>query len=235
MARPTDPAKLAAYLARQARNSANYRARQAAALRGTQVPAHAVQQRPAHYRPPRVQGVVERAQAAVHQQRLTRAGVIESLPDIRNPKVRLRAKEITDRGLPERKTRRGQQTQAERFRQRERADRLQAIGKGRKAQLITELYDGPQSERLQENMMPEQRHQFQRLMERITRGSQQSIAILFEYAGGASDYAAALDRILGSPESRDVDEGLSILETLADRAAQAAVEYAPSKIGRLTV
>jgi hypothetical protein len=243
VARPADQEKSAAYLARQARNSANYRARVKAAKLGVPVPEHARQQQPAHYRPPRVSGDIERAIEAREQRRQTRAQIIESLPDVRNERVRLRAKEITERGLPERKSSKGRARQAEAIRENARADLLQSLGKSRKGQLLTALYDGPASERLQENMTAEQRHQFQRLSERIAKGSHQSIAILFEYAGGAGDYASALDKILGSPESRDVDEGLGQLQALAERADVAAKLYAPSainpntgrKIGRLTV
>ena len=48
-------------------------------------------------------------------------------------------------------------------------------------------------------------------------------------------YTEALDRILASPQSRDVEEGLDIMEQLAELAASAARVYAPSRIGRLTI
>ena len=84
-------------------------------------------------------------------------------------------------------------------------------------------------------MNADQRRDFQRYSEQIASGSQQSIAILFEYAGGQGDYSSAIERIKASPQSRDVEEGLAILARLAQMAARAAVEYAPSRIGRLTV
>lgn len=231
MARPTDPAKLAAYLARQARNSANYRARQKAAAQGIHIPTA----RPAQYRPPRVNGIVESAQASAQRQRLSRAAIISSLPDVRNPQVRLRAGEQTERMAPERKTRAGQQRQAQRIRDRAAAERLQAIGRSRRNQLVNELLYGAQSDRLQDAMTKEQQREFQRYSEVIASGSQQSIAILFEYAGGQNQYSGALERILASPESRDVEEGLGMLQSLAEQAQRAAVMYSPSAIGRLTV
>lgn len=234
MARPTDPQKLAAYLARQARNSANYRARQKAARTGAPIPVEAQRKREPNYRPPRVSGIVESAQASARRQREARAAVIASLPDIRNPRVTLRPGEVTERAAPERKTRKGQQTQASRIRGRAAAERLQNIGRARRNQLLSELELDPTG-RLADNMTPEQRREFQAYSEQIARGSRQSIAILFEYAGGQSVYSSAIERILASPESRDVDEGLAMLASLAEQAQRAAVVYSPSAIGRLTV
>lgn len=235
MARPTDPAKLAAYLERQARNSANYRARQKAAQLGTQPPPAARLQRPAQYRPPRVTGIVERAQAAAEQQRQRRAEVISNLPDVRNMAVRLRVGEKTERFAPERKTRAGKQRQAQAIRERAAAEKLQGVGRSRRYQLRTELQHGAQSDRLQENMNAEQRSRFQRLSETIASGSNQAVGLLFNYAGGQQEYSMALERILASPESRDVEEGLAMLETLAARAKRAATIYSPSTIGHITV
>lgn len=233
MARPTDPIKLAAYLERQARNSANYRARLKAARTGTAVPAQAVRQRAANYRPPAVSGAVERAQAVATRQRAERDEFIARLPDIRNPRVTLRPVERTQRGLPERKTPAGRKRQAEAIREKMAAGRLQAVGRARKAQLVSELRDGMQNDRLQSAMDSEQQARFQRLSERIARGSQQSVALLFDYAGGQGQYSSAIERIVASPESRDVEEGLSILEALADQAELAASVYSPTSIGRL--
>jgi hypothetical protein len=181
------------------------------------------------------QAIVERAQAAAARQRQARAEAINSLPDIRNPIVKLRAGEQTGRGLPERKTAAGQKRQAQAFRERIAAEKLQAVGRSRKAQLVTELEWGAQSDRLQDAMSPDQQRDFQRYSEQIASGSQQSVAILFNHAGGQGQYSAALERILASPESRDVEEGLAMLAALAQQAAQAAIVYAPSRIGRLTI
>lgn len=114
------------------------------------------------------------------------------------------------------------------------AKRLTTIGRARKEQLRNELETNPTG-RLEENMTPEQRKEFQRYSEIIAKGSQQSVAILFEYANGQELYSAALERILASPTSRDVEEGLSILSRLAELAQEAAVLYSPANIGRVTV
>jgi hypothetical protein len=182
------------------------------------------------------QAIVERAQAAAARQREARAAIISSLPDINNmrPDVRLRPGEQTGRGLPERKTPAGQRRQAQAFRQRIAAEKLQNVGRARKFQLVTELERDPTG-RLYDNMTPDQRRDFQRYSEAIAQGSQQSIAILFEFAGGQGMYSSALEKILASPDSRDVDEGIARLAQLAGLASKAAVEYAPSRIGRLTV
>lgn len=225
MVRPTDPAKLAALRARQAAASAAYRARQrtAANLPITRGPS-------AHGG-----GSVVSAQQYAESLRVRRAELLRQLPLVQNPKANIRPKERTARMAPKRKTKAGQQRQAKAIRDRANAERLQPLGKSRKAQLVTELYDGAQSERLQEAMTGEQRRRFQRLSEIIASGSAQSVAILFEHTGGQSLYTGALDRILASPESRDVEEGLDMLETLAEYAVDAARLYAPSRIGRITV
>lgn len=220
MARPTDPAKLAALRARQARNSAAYRARKAAAKVG-------------RVAPPDI-NIVQRAQREAQSLRERRAAVISSLPDIRNPRVTLRPPEQTPRAATVRKTRLGQQTQASRIRERANSERLQAIGRARQAQLRSELEHDPTG-RLRENMTSDQRRRFLELSDQIASGSRQSLAILFDYAGGQGLYSSALERILASPESRDVEEGLAILEQLAGDARKAAIEYAPSRIGRLNV
>jgi len=220
MAKPTDPDALAALRARQRRNSAAYRARKKAAQAGRAAPPDA--------------GIVERALRQARELRERRAAVISSLPDVRNPRVRLRPGEVTERAAEIRTTRRGQMTQAQRIRDRANAERLQAIGRSRRDQLVSEL-ERDSTGRLYDAMTREQRADFQRYSEEIARGSQQSIAILFEYAGGQSVYSSALERILASPESRDVEEGLAMLAYLAEQARSAAVMYSPSRIGRLSV
>lgn len=240
MAIPTNPAKAAAYRARQAKNAANYRARVKAERTGVPIPQHAVRQQPAHYRPVTVSGRVENAVAHAERLRNTRDQVISQLPDIRSPGTNLRIKERTERARPERKTAAGRKRQAEAIRMRVNAERLQPLGAARKAQLVNELQSGDQSDRLQDNMSRSQQKRFQELSEAIALGSPgspasaQSVAILFEHAGGQNLYTAALDRILASPEGRDVDEGLDLLATLAGYAKLAHRAYAPSKIRTLS-
>lgn len=181
------------------------------------------------------QKIVERAQAAAARQREARAALIASLPNVNNPDAPLRPPEQTGRGLPERKTAAGQKRQAQAFRERVAAEKLQAVGRARKEQLVTELTHGVNADVYARNMDREQQQRFQRHSERIAAGSQQSLAILFEFADGQGRYSAALERILASPTSRDVEEGLAMLENLADIASRAAVMYAPSRIGRQNI
>jgi hypothetical protein len=251
LAIPTDPAKAAAYRARQAKNAANYRARVKAERTGVPIPQRAVRQQPAHYRPVTKIDIEtgekrNRVQLAVaHAERLrnSRDQVIARLPDVRSPGTNLRIKERTDRSQPERKTEAGRKRQTEAIRTRINAERLQPLGAARKEQLVNELKNGPQSDRLygpNANMNRAQQKRFQELSEIIANGttgapaSAQSVAILFEHAGGQNLYTAALDRILASPEGRDVEEGLDLLSTLAGYAKLAHRAYAPSRIGTLT-
>lgn len=235
MALPTDPIKLAAYRARQAKNAANYRARQRATKAGLPVPPEIALQRAPNYRPPTVRGIVENAQASAMRQRMARAEVIGSLPDVRNPRVRLRPGEVTERMAPDRKTRAGRQRQATAIRERAAAERIQQVGRARRSQLREELVYGAQSDRLQDAMSRDQQREFQEYSARIASASQQALGILFLYAGGQNQYSAALERILASPESRDVEEGLGMLSVLADQADRADSMYSPRVIGRLTV
>lgn len=233
-ASPTAEAKATERRARNAIAAANRRMRLSsdATVRAAAPALRA----PVRYRPPRTSGIVEHAQAVAAAQRERRESFIASLPDVRNPLVNLRVGERESRALPERKTRKGRQRQAEAIRENAAAKRLQAVGRARQQQLRTELRDGPQFDRLADTMTPRQQRQFQRLSEIIASGSQQSTAILFDYAGGQGDYSAALERILASPESRDVEEGLAMLEALADRAKAADRLYSPKALGyRITI
>lgn len=206
-------------------NKAAQRARDAAGVKAT---------RPG---PPRVQGPPpQRAQDVARIQRERRAATISELADVRNPLVKLRVGEQTERFAPPKKTRAAQLRQAAAIREQAAAQKLQTVGRNRQAQLRNELGFGPNAERLQEAMSPEQRRRFQLLSDTIAKGSQQSTAILFNYAGGQSAYSSALERILASPESRDVEEGLAILAQLAETAGRADAMYSPKALGkRLTV
>lgn len=235
MADITEAAKIADRRARNAIAARNYRARIKAERLGVPVPAHAVRQQPARYRPPRVHGAVERAQASARQQRERRERLLSQLPDVRNPRVKLRPQEKTERGLPERKTRAGRIRQAEAIRERAAAERIQTVGRERQKQLRGELDYGAQSDRLQETLSKRQQREFKKYSNIIASGSYQATAILFDHAGGQQEYSAAIERLLASPESRDVEEGLSMLAALAERAQSAATMYAPRAIGRIEV
>lgn len=208
--------------ARQRANSAAYRARQKAAAQ-TKKPRGAQ---------PHGGGVVRAAQEYAETLRQTRAEILAQLPDVRNPAANIRPMERTGRAEgPPVKTKAAQVARAKAIRDRANAERLQGIGRARKNSLAVELTDGPISEQLQE-MNPDQRRRFRDLTERITRGSAQAVAILFEHAGGQKLYSAAIERILYKASR---EEGFDMLETLAEYAEDAARLYAPSRIGRLNV
>ncbi len=214
--------------ARQRANSAAYRARQKAAattkkLRGAT---------------PHGGGVVQKAQADARAIREERERILRQLPhamsiDAENPPERAaRIRPIIDTGRaegPTVKTKRAQQNRAAAIRERVNAERLQGVGKRRKADLIIELTDGPISEELQE-MSKGDRIRFQELVERIASGSNQSTAILFEHAGGQKLYSAAIERIRYKPHRRD---GFELLEQLANYAETAAEIYSPAAMKRL--
>lgn len=218
MNRPTDPAKLAALRERQKRNSANYRARKKAEAARRVAPADS--------------GIVTRATNYAEGLRQKRAALLSTLPDVRNPRAKLRPGEVTEREPAARTTRKGQATQAARIRDQANAQRLRVQGRARQNQLRSELELDPTG-RLHDTLTAEQRREFQQLSEKIASGSQQSTGILFEHAGGSGLYNGALERILASPESRDVEEGLAMLARLADMAADAKRLYSTSAIGRI--
>lgn len=172
--------------------------------------------------------------------RAARAEILRQLPDVRSldakhPErrtARIRPVIETERAEgPPVKTKAAQQRRAAAIRERANSERLQGIGRARKAALRVELTDGPVSEQLQE-MNPEHRRRFRELTDRISRGSAQAVAILFEHAGGQKLYSAAIERIL---YKRDRESGFDLLEALAENADAAAKLYAPSRIGRLNV
>jgi len=235
----------AAQLAAAARR---YRARQKAIREGRPIPVEAQRKRSATYHPPRVskatqrardvaraERAVARAAAIAERGRLSRAEAIRSLPSVNNRKAKIHVPPEPDRALAERKSAAGKTRQAEALRENAAAQKLQTIGKARKAQLRTELYDGPQTERLLTALDENQRARFQRASETIARASNQTVAILFKYEGGQGDYSAVFDKILASPESQDAEEGVRQLEKLAKLSIKAEKLYSPRAIGRLNI
>lgn len=215
--------------------SARYRARRRAEIAGLEVPASVARKRAPTYRPPTVSGAVARAAATAATARSNRAATIESLPSVRNPEVTIYVPREPTRTPATRKTKAGQARQAAAIRERAAAEKLQVIGKARAFQLRYELYGGQNAERLQDAMGAGDQARFQQASRAIASIPHQALALLFEYEGGQGDYSSAIERILSSPESRDVEEGLNKLEALAELARQAARLYSPRAIGRLTI
>lgn len=170
---------------------------------------------------------VDRSVRYAQLKRDRRAEVIESLPDVRNPASNLRAKGERDI----RKAPRGysQKRQAEAIREQAQAKEIQALGRRAKAT----VRGNAERPDLRGVMDREQRRRFDDAMRRIQAGSQQSLGILFSYAGGEEDFDLAIERV--KYPRGDPDEGFDMLDALADRAEDAARLYAPSVIGRLNV
>jgi len=214
--------------ARQRVNSAAYRARQKAAA-ATKV-KHGAQ--------PHGGGVVAKAAADAQAMRVERDRILRLLPHAMSAADRSvpvekvpHLRPVIDLGRddgPTVKTKRAQANRAAAIRQNANAERLQGIGRQRKAALKIELTDGPISEELQE-MSASDRARFRQLTDRIAAGSAQSIGILFKHAGGQSLYSAAIEKIRYKP-SRDA--GFGILEALADYAERAAELYSPAALKR---
>lgn len=222
MARPTDPAALAALRARQAAASRAYRARQKVA-RAASTP----------YANRHGGGIVQAAREQAEQLRRTRATLLSQLPDVRNPRANIRPNMETGRAEgPERKTKKGQLSRAADIRANSNATRVELIGKRRKADLRTELTTGPIAGKLRDELSPYDLMRLSDLLARIARGSAQSIGILFDHVGGQKLYSAAIERLLYAASR---EEGFDILETLTEYAESAAREYAPSRIGRLRI
>jgi len=182
-----------------------------------------------------VSGAVARAAATAAASRSQRAATIEGLPSVRNPEVTIYVPREPTRTPAARKTKAGQARQAEAIRERAAAEKLQTIGRARAFQLRYEMLGGQNAERLQDAMSPGDQSRFMRASRKIASIPHQALALLFEYEGGQGDYSSAIERILSSPESRDVEEGLNKLEVLAELAERAASLYSPRAVGRLTV
>lgn len=184
---------------------------------------------------------VARAAAQAAASRELHNATVESLPSVRNPEVEVHVPRDAAKGrrssaeLAIRKTPTGRARQAQAIREAAAAQKLEAIGKARKFQIQYELFGGQAADRLQDAMTSSQMARFQQASRRISGISAQALAILFKYEGGQEDYSSALERILSSPESRDVEEGIDKLENLAELAERAGKLYAPARIGRLRI
>lgn len=228
MAAPRKPLN-AQQRAAHAQAQARYRSRQKSLEAGTPITSGAMHRRQA--------AIVTRAVNRVAASRTARLRLIESLPNVRTPnepEETLYVPPERRRGEPYKASRAGQQRQAAALLEGEAAHKLQAVGASRQQQLRDELRHGPNAARLQEVMDSEQQSRFQYLSEKMARNSRQSLAILFNYAGGAGDYSSILHNYLLASQP-DIEEGLNRLEALTELASRAAVLYSPKRIGTLRV
>lgn len=166
--------------------------------------------------------------------REARLAAVSALPSVRNPEVNIEVGRQMPR-LPARFTRSGPQRQLQAIREQAQSQKLEEVGRGRRAQLRSELDDSTQAEQYKKYMSPEQMRRFRQLSEKIASIPLQALGILFDYEDGSNSYNAVIDRLTGSPQSVDVEEGLANLETLAETAELAGKMYSPKAIGRLGV
>lgn len=222
---------------RRAQNAAaakRYRDRKRAERQGSAIPEGSGLRAAPVYRPT-TPGTVGRASSYAETLRQRRAEIIGGLESVRNPEVTIYLPRTPGRALARRTTQAGQRRQADAIRERADAQRIQNVGRRRREQLRDELDHGPLSERLQEALNGSDQRRFREASRRIAAIPLQALALLFDFEGGQGDYSSAIERLVASPGSRDVDEGLAKLEGLADLAERAGRLYAPSRIGRLSV
>lgn len=170
---------------------------------------------------------VERAARFAQQTRDKRAEVVESLPNVRNPTMNLRARGERDFRAAPRGYSQARQSQA--IREQIQASKVQAVGR----RVKSSIRGNAERPDLRNVMDREQRRRFDEAMRRLQEGTQQSLGLLFAYAGGQEDFDLALERI--KYPRGDPDEGFDMLERLADLAELAADAYSPKAIGRITV
>lgn len=160
---------------------------------------------------------------------------LESLPSVIAPGSFIDVGDKKEKGGVAGTTKFGAKRQAEALRESARNQKLEAVGSGRRKQLLAEL-DGTAHSKMYDALNASQRARFAQISKRIARGSNQSLAILFEYQGGAETYNAILSDLV-YPSSEAIDEALDSLEEFAALADKARVLYAPSNpdVGRLNV
>jgi len=205
-------------------NKQNQRARDSARAQGLPTPRHVTRYVKDQ--------AVSRAFNAKYVAKERRIAALESLPSVNSPTKNIEV----DRGQQSAvagTTKFGAKRQAEALRESARNQKLEAVGSGRRKKLLAEVNASENSHRY-DALSPSQRARFVEINKQIARGSNQSLAILFEYQGGAEAYNSIVSDLI-YPSSEAIDEALGTLEEFATLAAKARVMYAPSKIGKLGV
>lgn len=197
-------------------NKANQRARDRARAAGTPVP-RAVQKYP-------VTQAAIRAFNAKEDALARRIGALEQLPSVLSPTTSIQVTRDQPRAIAG-FTRKSPTRQAAALRESARNQKLSAVGSGRRQQLLNEL-ESTEHSKVYNALSPGQRQRFAELSRRLARGSNQSIAILFEYQGGAATYNSILSDLI-YPDAEAIDEALDGLEELADLGDKARVMYSP--------
>lgn len=230
MARPTDPAELAALRARQAANSRAYRARKAAARAemGT---------------PPRVRQAPSSEQAVIraHEQRAAakarRYEIVGKLTSARNPAVTIytpREAPTAPALIPDTAAKRRQRIKV--IRENAKAQQLVNIGRRRKREIADVLRYDPRAESITENLkqIPDGLERFRRATARLSAVSMQTLGIFLTHEGGEGDLQSSLTQ-LAYPRGSDLEDALGRVESLADQVEKAEQLYGPRAVGRLRI
>lgn len=228
MARPTDPAALAALRARQAANSRAYRARKAAA---NVAPPDAPKVRKAPSSEAAVQRAHEQRAAAKERRNL----IVGELPSARNPRVKIftpRADSVAPASIPDTEAKRRQRIRV--IRENAKAQQLTGIGRQFKNRLADILDTDPRGESIRKNLSKSQLARFEAAIATMRGASQQTLGIYLQYEGGAGDFESALTQI-AYPGQADAEDALGRIESMADNLEKAEGLYGPSAVGRLRI
>lgn len=233
MARPTDPAKLAALRARQAANSRAYRARKAAE-RAVSNPEPAPRRKASA---PSSEQAVQRIHQQRAEARTRRFQVVGGLTSARNPRVSIytpREAPTAPATVPVTPAARRQRIKV--IRELTNAQKLQNVGRNAKARVRDILDQDGRADSIRENLskIGGGQARFDAAIAKLSSVSQQTLAILFQYEGGEGDFQSALTQ-LAYPREQDPDDALGRIETLAEVAQRGELLYGPKAVGRLRV
>ncbi len=229
MARPTDPEKLAALRARQAANSARYRARKAAERNPEAAPGPRLRAAPA------TEAAVVRAHEARAAARAKRNEVVAGLTSARNPAVKIhtpREFPSAPAAIPDTAAKRRQRVKV--IRANMDAQKLTNIGRRRKAELADIMGTDPRADAIRANLSSDQIARLQTAAGRMSSVSQQTLAIYFQYEGGEGELQSALTQ-MAYPRGSDIEDMLGRIESMADLVEQAETLYGPKAVGRLRI
>lgn len=229
MARPTDPAKLAEYRAKQAAAARRYRARQRAERAGVTPPPEVQPRREPRYRPPTGRGgVVQRAASYAESVRERRTRTLENLPQARNPAANIRVPRETPRAEPEKKRADARARQAARIREQVRAESPIARGRAFKGSIVADALQAAEDGGLSAAL----RSRVRAAASRIASIPQQALGILLQAEGGGAEVDEILQKLRYHGDEGP-DDHVARLESFADLADRANALYGPKAVGNL--
>ncbi len=228
MAAPTDPLKLAAYVQRRAEARARYRQRQTALRAGAPIPAGAELRQEA--RRFRLSSDPTRLQEQITRTRMTRTQILESLPQARNPRQKIRVERETERAIVPAKTANGRASEARRQEALLRAQ--SAVGQGRsfKRTIVADLMDAARDGEIPAAMMKRVR----RAATQLAASDAQSIGILLSREGARADIDIIITKLRYYGDEGP-DEWVRKLEKLVSLAERAEGLYGREAVGVLNV